>query len=157
MTRGSFPDLDLDFGPPLDVFLEVERVRAAELEQGLPVFDLAAGLREPGGDFVGDDADPVLVGVDQVAGADLDAGDLDGLAEPDEPDIGVAYARVQPEQGEVGGRTSSRSRGQPSVMWPMQPSFLWIELFTSPNWAPRPGGSSRSCPTAIFGPGCAAT
>ena len=67
----------------------------------LEPLDLGAGLGQLRGDLQRDDADAVLVGVDQVAGADLDARELDGLAEVDQPDIGVAHARVQPEELEA--------------------------------------------------------
>ena len=39
------------------------------------------------------------------------------------------------------------------MICPTQPSFWWMVAVTSPNCAPRPGGSSRSQPTAILGPG----
>ena len=52
------------------------------------------------GDFIGDDADAVFVGVDQVAGLDLDAGQLYRHSEIDEPHVSVADARVAPEQAE---------------------------------------------------------
>ncbi len=52
-------------------------------------------------DRVGDDADAVLIGVDQVAGTDFHAADPDGRIELDEPDIGVADAGVEPEELEL--------------------------------------------------------
>ncbi len=65
----------------------------------------------------------MLVGVNQVAGMDLDPADHDRLTESDQPDIGVADAGIQAEELEPQGLTSSRSRGQPLVMCPTQPSF----------------------------------
>ena len=45
----------------------------------------------------------MLVGVDQVAGVDLDPADLDGRAEIDQPDIGVADAGIEAEELEPEG------------------------------------------------------
>ena len=50
-----------------------------------------------------DQADAVLVGVDQVAAVDLDPADHDGRTEIDEPDVGMADAGVQAEELEAQG------------------------------------------------------
>ena len=55
------------------------------------------------GDFVGDQADAVLVRVDQVAGLDFDARDHHGRAEIDQSHVGMADARVQAEELEAEG------------------------------------------------------
>ena len=51
-----------------------------------------------GRDFVRDQANTVLVGVNQVAAFDLDPADHDRRTEIDESDVGVADARVQAEE-----------------------------------------------------------
>ena len=94
---------------------------------------------------VRDQAHAVLVGVDQVAAVDLDAADLDGRIEFDEPDVGMADAGIEAEELEPQAqRTSSRSRGQPLVMWPTQPSFCGS--WPSPRRTGRPGRAGRRGP-----------
>ena len=48
-------------------------------------------------------ANAVLVGVDQVAGVDLDPADIDRRAEIDQSDVGMADARIQAEKLEARG------------------------------------------------------
>jgi hypothetical protein len=54
-------------------------------------------------------------------------------------------------------RTSSRSRTEPSVTTPTQPSARWMFACTSPHWAPWPRGLSRSCTTITRGAGMVRT
>ena len=83
----------------LDVFVQRELVRRAVFQQRtLAALDLGTGGREPVCDRVRDQADAVLVGVDQVAAVDLDPADLDGRIELDESDVGVADARIEAEE-----------------------------------------------------------
>ena len=98
----SLADLGLHVRPPADVFLQVELFRAAEFQQGfLEPFDLGAGVEQLVGDLPGDQADAVLVGVDQLAGEDLDPRQLDRLGEVDQPDVSVTDARVEAEELEA--------------------------------------------------------
>ena len=95
----SFPDLGVRDGPQLDVLFEREVVGPADFQQrALAALDLDAGRGQPWRDLVGDQANAVLVGVDQVAGVDLDPADHDRRAEIDQPDVGVADAGVQAEE-----------------------------------------------------------
>ena len=65
---------------PPQVFFEVERFRPAEFQEGpFQALDLGQASASLVRDLEGDDADAVLVGVDQVAGLDLDAAELTGL------------------------------------------------------------------------------
>jgi len=60
---------------------------------------------------------------------------LDGRPEIDQRHVRMADARIHSQRaGNPRARTSSRSRGQPLVMWPTQPSFWWMVAVTSPNW-----------------------
>src|SRR6056297_2954762 len=66
LDPGSLPNLGLHLGPELDVALQVEVVASAAVEQGaFELLDLVAGVGDPVGDLVGDDADAVLIRVDQ--------------------------------------------------------------------------------------------
>ena len=49
------------------------------------------------------------------------------------------------------GASMSRSRKEPLVTQPSAPSALCTAVCTSPQKAPKPGRSSRSCSTAIVG------
>ena len=79
------------------------RPTAVFQQRTLAPLDLRAGGGQPVCDSMGDQADAVLVGVDQVAAVDLDAADHDGRAELDEPDVRVADARVEAEELEPQG------------------------------------------------------
>ena len=145
-------------GPELDVLFQREVVGAADFqERPLAALDLDARLGQPRGDLVGDQADAVLVGVDQVAAVDLDAADHDRRAEIDQPDVGVADARVQAEELEAErldlvevARAAAGDVADAAELLVDRRRDL-AELGT------QPGGSSRSQPTAILGPGTEAT
>src|SRR4051794_31110380 len=65
--RASLADLGLHRRPGLEVFLEVEVVGPAHVEERLlEPFDLGAAIDQLPGDLERDDADAMLVGVDQV-------------------------------------------------------------------------------------------
>ncbi|MFO1318862.1 MAG: hypothetical protein U1F52_04560 [Burkholderiales bacterium] len=51
------------------------------------------------------------------------------------------------------GCMASRSRMDPLVTAPMQPSPTWTVVFTSPQNAPSPGWLSTSWTTVTHGPG----
>src|SRR4051794_35922692 len=81
----SLPELRLHLRPLGDVLFQVEITGAAVFQERLlEAFDLGAGVGEACGDFDRDDADAMLIGMDQVAGADLDPGEMDRLAEIDQ-------------------------------------------------------------------------
>ena len=87
-----------------DVFFEIERIFAAKVESRFfDRLDFDAGLGDLVGDFVRNDADAVFVAVKQVARADFDAADPDGLAIVDEPDISVRNAGIEAEEMESDG------------------------------------------------------
>ncbi len=100
----SFVSLRVRDGPELDVLFERKVLRSATFQQRpLAALDFRTSLRQFRGNLMRDQADAVLVGVNQVAGIDFDAGDLDRRAEIDQPDVGMADARIQAEELEAEG------------------------------------------------------
>ena len=98
--------------PQLDVLFQIEKSseRAVLQQRPLAALDLRAGGGQPMRDSMGDQADAVLIGVDQVAAVDLDPADHDGRVELDEPDVGVADAGIEAEELEPQGVRPRRGR-----------------------------------------------
>ncbi len=70
LVRVSFPNLGVRDCAELDVFVEREAVGPADFhERPLAAFDFSTCLGPPRGDQVKDQADAVLVGVNQVTGS----------------------------------------------------------------------------------------
>ena len=102
---------------------------------------------------MGDQADAVLVGVNQVARLDLDTADHDGRAKIDEPDVRVTDTRVQAEELEAEGlhlvevpRAATRDVADTAEL-------LVDGRIDLAKLGTKPRRSSRSQPTAILGRG----
>src|SRR5579875_461442 len=129
------------------------RALAVGDDLALLALHLRDALLQPVRDLQGDGEDAVLVSVEQVPRADGEPAHLHRTPEVHEVDVGVGTATQAAKKWKRRARTSSRSRTLPLVTVPMQPRARWMLLWTSPQYAPTPGGVSRSWRTMMRGGG----
>ena len=83
------------------------------------------------------------VGVDDIVVAGKHAKNIHLALHLDHVDVGVAR-QIRPPTIWNPGASMSMSRNAPLVMQPRTPRPAWTAVWTSPQNAPKPGGSSRS-------------
>jgi len=95
----SFVGLSFHELPCRDVFFQVERILAAQVERGF--FDrlnFEAGFGDFVRDFMGYDADAVLVAMEEIAWTNFDTADPHRFAEIDQTNVCVRYAGIEAER-----------------------------------------------------------